>query len=89
MIVLFYADWCPACQMFKPEWQALEQDLAGEIPTESINTSNEKLVKSREHSYGIDIAAIPTIVILKDGKAEKYEGARNAKSIAKYARSIV
>jgi thiol-disulfide isomerase/thioredoxin len=33
--VLHYAEWCPACQRFKPEWEALKKEHPGVAMTEN------------------------------------------------------
>jgi thiol-disulfide isomerase/thioredoxin len=72
-IVLFYADWCPACQRTKPIWNAVKAKLPNHN-FEEINISDKELADSKEREYGVNVPSIPTILIVKNGKADEYKG---------------
>ena len=62
-IVDFYADWCGPCQMLKPIFEDLSNDLDDKIKFYKIDTDQNKDL-AREHN----ISGIPCMIIFKDGK---------------------
>lgn len=83
-LVLFYAEWCGACQQFKSEWNKLVADVPNNLPgvaIEEINIDEAELVELRQTQYGVKALSVPTIVFVKDGKASKYTGARKSELI--------
>lgn len=83
-IVLFYADWCPACKSFKPEWTKTQDELGSSVDFENVDISDKELMSSKTKQYGVEVPTIPTILIVEGKNVEKYEGPRNAKDLAKY-----
>lgn len=58
----FYADWCGPCQMMKPTVEAFEK-MHPEITVRRVNIDNEEELAER-----YEVAGIPCLVLLKDGK---------------------
>lgn len=60
-VVDFYADWCGPCKMIAPVFE----ELSKEIPANfiKINVDNSQDIAAK-----FQVASIPTLVILKDGK---------------------
>ena len=58
----FYADWCGPCRMVSP----LVDEIAEENPqylVDKINVDSEP-----ELAQAFDVASIPTLIVMKDGK---------------------
>ena len=58
----FYADWCGPCQMMKDTVEAFEK-MHPEITVKRVNIDNEEELAER-----YEVAGIPCLVLLKDGK---------------------
>ena len=77
-VVLFFRPSCPACQEFKPTWDALKQEL--HITFEDVNTEDAGAA-TKERQYGVEIMSVPSILIIVDGKVRKHEGPRDHDSL--------
>ncbi|KZT58987.1 thioredoxin-like protein [Calocera cornea HHB12733] len=70
VIVDFYADWCGPCRMLSPLLEKLTTDvkLTGgkEIDLMTVNTDDQNAL-----AMEWKVAALPTIIVFKDGKAVK------------------
>lgn len=79
-LVLFYADWCGHCKKIKPLWEETANEVnEPELKMIKINcgegtSADQKIMKK----YSID--GYPTIIKFVDGKAQLYQGERNAES---------
>lgn len=60
-VVDFYADWCGPCKMIAPVFEELSQELAANFI--KINVDNSQDIAAK-----FQVASIPTLIILKDGK---------------------
>lgn len=78
--VLFYADWCPACQRTKPIWNEVKSKLTNHV-FEEINISDKALTDAKEKEYGVSVPTIPTIVIIKNGQSNVYKGPKTVSAI--------
>ena len=66
VIIDFYADWCGPCRMMSPIIDEIAEEMHENIKVGKVNVDeNQELAME----YGI--MSIPTIVIIKNGKAEK------------------
>ncbi|MFC0819629.1 thioredoxin [Moraxella marmotae] len=63
VLVDFYADWCPPCQMIAPMLDELAEDYAGKAKIVKINVDQNPEISAR---YGI--RSIPTLISFKQGK---------------------
>ena len=79
-IVDFYADWCGACSVFAPTFKQLSSEYAGRVRFFKVNVDESPLVAER---FGVE--ALPTIVVLKDGKpaTEPLVGAHREATVRK------
>ena len=59
----FWASWCGPCRMIAPYVEELAAEYAGRIKVGKVNVDEEVGLASN-----FRITAIPTILILKDGK---------------------
>jgi len=64
LVVDFWAPWCGPCRMVGPLIEQLAADYAGKVAFGKMNVDENQMVPSR---FGV--LSIPTLVILKDGKA--------------------
>jgi thioredoxin 2 len=63
VLVDFYADWCGPCKMVAPIMDALARDRMGQVLIAKVNTDHSPQLSRR-----FQIAAIPTVMLFKDGK---------------------
>ena len=77
---LYYVEWCPHCQVVKPEWAKLENDNELEhINIVKVNCEeNEKIVKEK------NIEGFPTILLTHNGKEIGYNGGREYADFKNY-----
>jgi thioredoxin-related protein len=79
-VILFYRDGCPWCEIIKPEWKVVENNLG--IRAKKINTADPK---QAEIVKLYKVVSVPTIILLdKEGKSETYDGERDAGSMVPY-----
>ena len=57
VLVDFYADWCVPCKMFAPVFEAVAEELGGEMIFGKLNIAEN-----------YQVTHIPTLMIFKDGK---------------------
>ncbi|MFZ5392536.1 MAG: thioredoxin [Patescibacteria group bacterium] len=62
-IVDFFAVWCGPCQMMKPIFEKVAEEMEG------INFISVDVDKFSELAAKYDVMSIPTFVIFKDGQA--------------------
>ena len=64
LLVDFWAPWCGPCRMVSPVIEQLARELAGKVVFGKVNVDENPTVAG---AFGIQ--SIPTIAILKNGKA--------------------
>jgi thioredoxin len=80
VLVDFYADWCGPCQMMVPILEKVNLELKDRLRIVKIDTEKYKELASQ---YGI--AALPTLVLFKQGKpVDKIEGVMQAAQLVKH-----
>jgi len=62
-VVDCWAPWCGPCRMIAPVVESLSKELQGKIAFGKLNTDENQLTAMRHN-----IAAIPTLLIFKEGK---------------------
>lgn len=71
VLVDFYADWCPPCQMIAPSLDALANELSGKAKIVKINVD-----QNPELSMKFGVRNIPTLMTFKNGElVERVAGA--------------
>jgi thioredoxin 1 len=65
-LVDFWAEWCGPCRAVAPVLAELEKEYDGKVQVAKVNVDENNALAAK---YGI--AAIPTMLIFKDGKAVK------------------
>lgn len=84
VIILFYAEWCPHCQMMKPEWEKATEALKMKrnIRTAQVEHANMKKLPAK---YKKNVAGFPSIKKYKGGKlVSEFYGQRTADEILKW-----
>ncbi len=80
VLVDFYADWCGPCQMMVPILEKVNNQLKDRLRIVKIDTEKYKELASQ---YGI--AALPTLVLFKQGKpVDKIEGVMQAAQLVQH-----
>ena len=70
VLVDFWAEWCMPCKMLAPVVDELAAEYAGRVKVCSLDTD-----EARESAMKLDISAIPTLMVFKDGEvAKKFVG---------------
>ena len=85
VVALFYADWCPHCVAFKPDFMKAKKDLNGK-------TSNDKklrlelvdCVANTTIASENNVSGFPTVKIFTDdNNSTEYEGARSYEGLTR------
>ena len=87
IVALFYADWCPHCQHFKPDFKKAMSSLNGQsgkdgkkLRLEMVDCDADKNI-SRQY----DVSGYPTVKLIKDdGTQVEYGGERTYEGLRKY-----
>lgn len=66
ILVDFWAEWCGPCKMLGPVISEIAEEMADTIRVGKVNVDEQQELASK---FGI--ASIPTVIIFKNGKAEK------------------
>lgn len=84
MLVLFYANWCPHCQMFEPTWKKITEKLHPKrnIQVAEIEFSNMSAIPNKYKK----VKGFPTIQVMKGGKViSEYNGLRTEQDVLDFA----
>ena len=60
----FWATWCGPCMMLSPIIEEVAKETEGKVKVCKVNVDEE-----RELAMSFSISSIPTLVVMKDGKA--------------------
>ena len=87
VVALFYADWCPHCQHFKPHFKQAMDELNGK-PGKDGKKLRLEMVDCDAHkelARQYDVSGYPTVKILgDDGTQTEYGGDRTYEGLRKY-----
>lgn len=99
-LILFFADWCPACQKIKPEWNAFAGKFRNEsqrirgynITCQNMNCSDYQTnatVQTQLDKYGV--SAFPAVVLVGagDNGYEKYKGTITQRALEAFVGHVV
>jgi thioredoxin len=85
VLVDFYADWCGPCQMMVPILEQVNLQLKDQLRIVKIDTE-----KYTELASQYNIAALPTLVLFKQGKpVDKIEGVMQAPQLVKHLQTLL
>ncbi|MDE6862882.1 MAG: thioredoxin [Eubacterium sp.] len=59
----FWATWCGPCRMLSPIIEEIANDFDGKVKVGKVNVDEEQ-----ELALTFEIASIPTVVVIKDGR---------------------
>lgn len=78
VMVDFWAEWCQPCRRLAPAVAEIAEQFAGRAKVGKVD-----IEANREITGNFDIQAIPTIVILKDGRViERFTGLRGSAELS-------
>lgn len=64
-LLLYKAEWCPACKGFLPVWENVKKNLKGEIDVEVIECTEDP-------DRCANIAYLPTLKLVNGDKVEEF-----------------
>ncbi len=78
-LVDFYADWCGPCRVMAPVVEELADDVKGQANVVKVNVDESPELANQ---YGVQ--AIPTFIVIRNGKATtKLVGIQSKQALAK------
>jgi len=89
-LMLFYADWCPACKAFKPIWYETKESANGKMINgynvifTDVNCTNKDDSATNEKCKKFGVSGYPTMVLLKDGQKITFGGKRTKDGIMSF-----
>jgi len=86
IVALFYADWCPHCVSFKPDYKKAMSELNGnEYKGKTLRFVMVDCEKYKSLAKKYDVNGFPTVKILNDdGSNEEYDGERTFEGLSSY-----
>ena len=66
VLVDFWATWCGPCMMLSPVIEEIAKEYEGKIKVGKVNVDEESALAVKYR-----VASIPTLILLKNGAAEK------------------
>ncbi len=88
-VVLYYANWCPHCQMMKPEWNKFTEQMKSNQDINVAEIESEYLDKV-DPSHKSNIAGFPSIISCNNGKKiTDFSGPRTSQEITSFANNNV
>ena len=77
VLIDFFATWCGPCKMMSPIIDEIAKEVGSEIKVGKVDVD-----ENQELAIKYDVMSIPTIIIFKNGKAEKtFVGLRDKQEI--------
>jgi thioredoxin 1 len=70
IMVMFYADWCPFCMVFKPQFEKFAEKGNGDCGEYNISHYEDPLWEQ------FQIKVVPSILVFKDGEIVKRKDGR-------------
>lgn len=63
VLIDFWASWCGPCRMLAPVIEQIAEETAGSVKVGKVNVDKEP-----ELAAAFQVASIPTLVVIRDGK---------------------
>lgn len=93
-LMLFYADWCPACKKAKPEWDEVRAEYEGksvngyaiifkEIDCTSETEDTERMLEK------YSVSGYPTLKLLKDGNVIEYDARVSKENVTEFLNTML
>jgi thiol-disulfide isomerase/thioredoxin len=84
-IYLFYAEWCPHCRNFMPEWNKFNQSVdQSKVNIKMVNNCEEKFLCDK---YNVD--RFPTIIFDNGTNYDIYKGIMTAQYLNNYLSNLL
>lgn len=85
VLVDFYADWCPPCQMIAPSLDSLAEEFAGKAKIVKINVDQNQALAMK-----YDVRSIPTLITFKNGEMkQRSTGAMPKSQLANFIQNVM
>ena len=86
VVALFYADWCPHCVAFKPDYKKATAELNGsEHKGKTLRFIMVDCEKYKSLASENDVSGFPTVKIMNDDNSSKdYDGPRTFEGLTSY-----
>jgi thioredoxin 1 len=66
LVVKFWAPWCGPCKMFAPIFERVAASMPG-VAFGQVNIDEERPMINYLRQQGVNVAGVPTLLILKNG----------------------
>lgn len=66
LVIKFFASRCGPCKMFSPVFQRVSDSMPG-VTFGQVNIDEQRPIIEHLRSQGVNVAGVPTLVILKNG----------------------
>ncbi len=85
VLVDFYSDWCPPCQLLSPILEKLKKEFEEKISFTKIDLDSAPLAAQK---FGID--KIPTVILFKNGKPiSQFIGLKSESEIKSWLKNLI
>jgi thiol-disulfide isomerase/thioredoxin len=86
VVALFYADWCPHCVAFKPDFLKAKKDMSGsEHKGKKLRLELVDCVANKSIASENNVSGFPTVKIFTDdNKSTEYDGKRSYEGLSEY-----
>jgi protein disulfide-isomerase A6 len=86
VVALFYADWCPHCVAFKPDYEKAMSSLSGnEYKGKTLRLELVDCVENKTIASENNVNGFPTVKIFTDdNKSSEYSGERTYEGLTSY-----
>ena len=83
-MVTFYADWCPYCEPFAPEYEAAQSDSL--LTDKKVKFGALNVMENRDLTQRYQVTRTPTVKIFGSNKeeSEDYSGHRQRSALVKF-----
>jgi len=87
MLILVFAEWCPHCQMFKPEWQKIKME-APKIGFDTYEINDDQLPSAAKEIREL-VEGFPTLLLRHNDKYNIYTGGRSSGEVTNYVSAVM
>jgi len=94
-LLLFYADWCPACKEAKPAWNELKTDYENKsingykIMFTEIDCSNQDDIEVSKIINKYSIEGYPKIKLIKDGQLIDFDAKPSKDNLISFLNNVL
>ena len=85
VLIDFFADWCPPCQLLSPILEKLEKEFQGKVIFAKVNVDAAPQISQK---FGIN--PIPTVILIREGRAvSEFVGLKPEEEIRKWLENLL